>query len=728
MDSRPGDVLHPSKESGHAGWERTSFGPVATWPVSFRTLADLVLRSDAPTCLFWGPEGRMLFNMAWGDSVHPVHAISQGLSLSDASPELADALAAHLDQLTDTTRRDFEATLLPLIWRGLTGHAGSGPVCTAVVDDDGRTNGVLVQLGGAQVSAAVARAASIPARNGFVLRLSDALLQLYRPGELRREGAEMLARELAADAAHFTEFDVDGEPGPLMPDDFETGQSRATALGPAVGLLRHGLPLVMPDMDDAPEGPAREAALRMRAAGGGRFTAHLSVPVLRADRLVAVMTLQCIRPRLWTADEIALVHQAATRTREALERARAEASLRLSESRHRALFESVDEGVCLIERIPSGSGGRSEYRFVAMNPSMQRMFGVPDLGGQNIRENFPDEAETWREDCDHVLNTGEPVRRVRASEPHGLVLEVFIARVEEDSGRMLIAVIQDITDRKRAEEAMKNSEARFRALVNATSYVVYRMSPDWREMRELDGRGFLKDAPEPLKDWLPEYIDPEDQPEVMAEIRAAIEGKRVFQLEHRVKRPDGTLGWTYSRAVPLLDETGEITEWFGAASDITERKSAEEIVRQTELRLRLAQEAAGVATFDWLIQTNEGRWSPELLAMLGLREGDFGGTFEDWTALIHPDDRPEATRRVSVALETGELEGEWRIVRPDGEVLWILVRGQVSYDAANRPVRLTGAQVDITERVLSEERVRLMHQQIEAQITALWDWLRSRDV
>jgi signal transduction histidine kinase/DNA-binding response OmpR family regulator len=134
--------------------------------------------------------------------------------------------------------------------------------------------------------------------------------------------------------------------------------------------------------------------------------------------------------------------------------------------------------------------------------------------------------------------------------------------------------------RRETEQALRDSEERFRALVNATSYVVYRMSPDWTEMRLLEGRGFISDTGRPRTDWLEEYIHPNDRELVLRTIREAVRTKSGFQLEHQVRRTDGSVGWTYSRAVPLFDDKGEIIEWFGAASDITGRKDAEEKYRK----------------------------------------------------------------------------------------------------------------------------------------------------
>ncbi|TDO20795.1 PAS domain-containing sensor histidine kinase [Pedobacter duraquae] len=127
------------------------------------------------------------------------------------------------------------------------------------------------------------------------------------------------------------------------------------------------------------------------------------------------------------------------------------------------------------------------------------------------------------------------------------------------------------------------SEDRFQALINASSDVVYSLSADWSVMRELDGRGFLKDALEPTTDWQTDNIFPDDLEKVRKAIADAIREKKIFQLEHRVLRADRTPGWTFSRAVPILDKQGNIIEWFGTASDITEHKNAEEALRMARV-------------------------------------------------------------------------------------------------------------------------------------------------
>jgi signal transduction histidine kinase/DNA-binding response OmpR family regulator len=123
---------------------------------------------------------------------------------------------------------------------------------------------------------------------------------------------------------------------------------------------------------------------------------------------------------------------------------------------------------------------------------------------------------------------------------------------------------------------LRGSEERFRAFVTASWDVVYRMSRDWGEMRYLRGKNFVADVENPSQNWLENYIHPDDHAHVLAAIDGAIRAKDTFELEHRVIRVDGTVGWAHSRAIPVLNTRGEIVEWFGAARDITERKRIEE--------------------------------------------------------------------------------------------------------------------------------------------------------
>lgn len=149
----------------------------------------------------------------------------------------------------------------------------------------------------------------------------------------------------------------------------------------------------------------------------------------------------------------------------------------------------------------------------------------------------------------------------------------------EDGNGTPLELLSVSMERERAEHELRESEKRFRALITASSDVLYTMSADWSEMRQLSSDGFIEGTAGPVQGWLQKYIHADDQAYVRARIDEAIRKKSVFELEHRVRLADGSFGWTHSRAIPLLDVDGEIFEWFGVATDITERKLVEETLQ-----------------------------------------------------------------------------------------------------------------------------------------------------
>ncbi|CCD90227.1 putative sensor histidine kinase with multiple PAS/PAC and a response regulator receiver domain [Bradyrhizobium sp. ORS 285] len=263
--------------------------------------------------------------------------------------------------------------------------------------------------------------------------------------------------------------------------------------------------------------------------------------------------------------------------------------------------------------------------------------------------------------------------------------------------------------RAEATERLRASEERFRAFVTASSDIVYRMSPDWTEMRYLQGKDFIADTMTPSQRWLAKYIHPDDQPEFVAAITGAIDTKSVFELEHRVIRIDGTLGWAHSRAIPVLGSNGEIVEWFGAAREITEQKQAEYELRKSEERLRSAVEVGRLGLWDWNVATGEVYWSDEHFRMEGYGVGEVTPSYEAWTVRLHPEDRggtEAALRRAMEARE--EYVREFRVVHPNGAIRYLYGRGRFFYDDAGQAIRMTGAMLDVTERREWEERQKVL--------------------
>lgn len=291
---------------------------------------------------------------------------------------------------------------------------------------------------------------------------------------------------------------------------------------------------------------------------------------------------------------------------------RTEKALRESEERFRAIVETTPECVKLVS---------ADGTLLHMNTPGLAMVGAhsaEEVVGKNVYDLIaPEDRERFKAFNESICRgrqgslqfdiVGLDGKR-RHMETHAAPLR------NPDETVVDLSVTADISERKQAEELLRRSEERFRALVNASSDVVYRMSPDWSELGQLDGRGFVADTGRPRNDWLNEYIHPDDQPLVLEAIREAVRTRNPFQLEHRVRRADGTLGWAYSRAVPLLNGNGEILEWFGAASDVTARKEAEENFRKlaqtldAEVRARtreLEEQSTRVRQLSWRLLRNQ---------------------------------------------------------------------------------------------------------------------------
>jgi len=160
-----------------------------------------------------------------------------------------------------------------------------------------------------------------------------------------------------------------------------------------------------------------------------------------------------------------------------------------------------------------------------------------------------------------------------------------------------------------------------------------------------------------------------------------------------------------------------VVGFFKIAHDISKRKIAEQALRESEQRLRLAQWAARIGTFDVNLRTGVDIWTPETEALYGLPPGGFGGTLTAFENMIHPDDRKRIIELNREMMRTGQpAEAEWRVIWPDGSVHRIAGRGQVFMDESGEPSRLLGVNLDVTERKQAEEALAGMTRKlIEAQ-------------
>ncbi|KQP14628.1 PAS domain-containing protein [Methylobacterium sp. Leaf93] len=364
----------------------------------------------------------------------------------------------------------------------------------------------------------------------------------------------------------------------------------------------------------------------------------------------------------------------------------ARTQLEESEAKYRHLFNSIDEGFCIVEMIFDDRQRPVDYRFRSVNPAFDQQTGLSDATGRTMRELLPGLEASWFETFGRIALDGVAERFERQSLALGCWYEVYAFRVGTPEQRQVALLFKDIQPRKRAEAALRESEERFRAFVTASSDVVYRMTPDWSELQRLEGRAFRNVPDQPNRTWLDRYIRPDDQAEVRAAIDRAMATRSIFELEHAVIRSDGSLGWCVSRAVPTLTDTGEVKEWLGAASDVTARRNAETALRESEERLSQFGEASSdvlwmrdAATFQWIYIT------PAFETIYGLDRVTAlsGNHLVSWAELIVPDDRERAVGSLHCVRAGERVTFEYRVRRPsDGGIRWIRDTGFPMRDAA----------------------------------------------
>ena len=412
----------------------------------------------------------------------------------------------------------------------------------------------------------------------------------------------------------------------------------------------------------------------------------------------------------------------------ATDRNQAEEALRRNAEALAAIVERSPLGIYTVDsqfRIRNVSAGAMPA-FRNVQPLIGRDFG--EVMRILWPESFASEAvRIFR----HTLETGEPYVSPGLTEKRNDIgaIESYEWQVNRvilaDGQHGVVCYYFDTTRLQQAHQAVRESEERFRTFISATSNVVYRMSPDWSEMRYLDGQEFIADTKDSSRTWVDKYIHRDDQHHVMAVIQSAIQSKTIFELEHRVIRTDGSLGWIYSRAIPIFTGHDEILEWFGSASDVTQRKQAEEALREQQERAEFVADASDVGFWFCDLPFDKLAWDKRVKNHFWLPP-DADVTIHTFYERLHPEDR-EPTRRAmerSIA-NNSQYDVEYRTVAPDGRQNWIRAIGRTFYDAAGQPTRFDGVTLNVTDRKqselalsASEARYRVLAEGLDQQVQA----------
>ncbi|MBC7624871.1 MAG: PAS domain-containing protein, partial [Aeromicrobium sp.] len=317
-----------------------------------------------------------------------------------------------------------------------------------------------------------------------------------------------------------------------------------------------------------------------------KIGSFICMPLMRDDQWRYALCLYRSEPSDWREDEIALARELTARIWTRLERLRAEESLRVSEEQYRDLFNSMDEGLCVIEMIFDEHNKPIDYRYLEVNASFTKHSGMHDTIGKRVLEILPNIEAYWLELYGNVVLTGEPIRyknKVEALDDRWM--DVYAFRLAGPASKKVGVLFTDITERTRTADALRQSEQRFRALFDRGPIAMYSCDASggtkeynrvavalWGvEPRPDDSDEQFRSA---FKMYLPDgtYLPFAETP--MTQVLC---GKipLVHDKQFVIERLDGTRMTIVANIVPLKDEHGEITGAINCFYDITERSLLE---------------------------------------------------------------------------------------------------------------------------------------------------------
>lgn len=380
-----------------------------------------------------------------------------------------------------------------------------------------------------------------------------------------------------------------------------------------------------------------------------------------------------------------------------------------------------------------------EGRYVLANQGAAQWFNLTaeHMLGKNDAALFPaDIAQRFQAAAREVIQSGTSIiydeSLLKDGERRSLLARKYPWRNENGEIVGVIGFSSDITERKIAEQTLRENEQRFITLAQASPVVIFQLNraceciyvnSRWRELTGQPeaialGTGWIETLRLDEHDhWIQSWHQWSQNPQQQG----------LYQNEGRVLRSDGSTLWYYIQALPLM-EGDTITGYIGTLTDITERKKTEEALRENEQLLRLALSGAQAGSWNWHFPTGNVNWSPENYALYGLDPATTSPSYEVWTNAIHPDDRESTHAEVLRVVEQKlpSFRTEFRILHSQKGVRWLLGLGQLTLNEQGEPIYMSGINLDITERKQSEEMLRRTAER-DAFRVALTDALRSLD-
>ena len=536
-------------------WAETPLGDPAQWPQPLRTVLDIIFGSTQPMFIVWGPERTLIYNDGYAEILGGKHPGALGRGFFEVWPELVDDVEPLMDRTCQgeaITMRDLRVQLRR--GRGVE-EAHFSFSFTPVHDGGGEVSGIFCALMETTRQVFAQRALQedhrrietqlaaileqLPVGVGVIDR--DGRTALSNP-VLRRFVGPILPSRDPQQAARWSATDDKGRP---LPAEMWPGARalRGERVSPGMELLHTG--------DDGSESWLEVSAVPLRIEG---------------DEIAgAILVAQDVTQRRRTHD-----------------------ALRESEALYRTIAANLPGGaVFLFDR---------DLRYVlADGRALTRAgFRPADLEGRAIHEALND--ETVRRYEPHLRRALEGIPFQFEHADHGcyFITEGVPIRGADGQVKTVLAISYDITERRRAEEALQEREEAFRTLTNAMPQLVWTANADGMVDYYNEKQQQYRELPRTtvgVYDWQP-LLHPDDIGRTIEAWSESLRTGADYRVEHRVQMGDGSFRWHLSRAIALRDDDGRIVKWFGTATDIDDLKEAERQLAESEQALRDALQEA----------------------------------------------------------------------------------------------------------------------------------------
>ncbi|MEG4858105.1 PAS domain S-box protein [Microcoleus sp. K1-B6] len=421
------------------------------------------------------------------------------------------------------------------------------------------------------------------------------------------------------------------------------------------------------------------------------------------------------------------------------DRKRAEEALQQSESTLRSFFDSGSMLMGIVELYDD------DILHLSDNPTSARFFGTTP---EQMKNRFasemgvpPAHLQQWIERYREALQTQAAVRfeypHETPTELKWLSASVCPIGIGSNGRPRLSYIVEDISERKRAEEALSLSEGRLKHLTASIPGTLYSfgyypdgsakfeyVSPGCRDLFELEPEQVLAE-----RNLLENQVSPDDRPRFEEAISYSLQNLQPVTAEWRNINPSGKQRWLRAQAQPECREDGSKV-WHGVILDITERKLAEEKLKRAEYKYRtLIEQIPGIVYISPLEATTEEAYiSPQLQQLLEVPPEEWSaGFFNSWADYVHPEDRDRVWQAVSTTISTGEpLRVEYRMITRNGRTVWIRDRANLVLSSDGRTRVLQGLALDISDRKQIEQALQESNERFHLATSAvkgfIYDW------